>query len=269
MNKALLPLCIALSLVGCDGEKKAAPAAGTASAGAKAPDAKTPDAKPAGDAKAPMAHGGGTPGNPHGGAAPPAGNPHGGAAPPAGNPHGGMKGGAPTPPKAGPPRDITPSGDVVAEKLAEFGVSVPKEWEKGQPSGMMRMAQWVVPGPGGDGELVVYRFKGGAGGVEANMTRWKGQFTPPEGKTLEDISKVDKKTIGALTMHTLDVTGHYVAAMMPGADEKHDKPDHRMLAAIVEGSGDPLFFKATGPAKTLDVWAPAWAAMLETVKTGD
>ncbi|MBV1858701.1 MAG: hypothetical protein KUG77_09845 [Nannocystaceae bacterium] len=264
MNKALLPLCIALSLAGCDGEKKAAPAA--APAGDKAPGANTPgDAKAPGNTKAPMAHGGGTPGNPHGGA--PAA--HGGATPPAGNPHGGMKAGAPAPAKAGPPRDITPSGDVVAETLAEFAVSVPKEWEKGQPSGMMRMAQWVVPGPGGDGELVVYRFKGGAGGVEANMTRWKGQFTPPEGKTLEDISKLDKKTVGALTMHTLDVTGRYVAAMMPGADEKHDKPEHRMLAAIIEGSGDPLFFKATGPAKTLDVWAPAWATMLGTVKTGD
>lgn len=179
-----------------------------------------------------------------------------------------MKAGAPAPAKAGPPREVTPSGDAVPETLAEFTVSVPKEWEKGQPSGMMRMAQWVVPGPGGDGELVVYRFKGGAGGVEANMTRWKGQFTPPEGKTLEDISKTEKKAVGSLTMHTLDVTGRYVAAMTPGADEKHDKPDHRMLAVIVEGSGDPLFFKATGPATTMDVWAPAWATMLETVKTG-
>ena len=259
MTKAVLPLCLVLSLGACDGDKKAAPAANAAEDKAGAKKAAAPTV----DAKAPQAHGGGTPGNPHGGGMPA--NPH-GATPPA-NPHAGMKG-APAPSKLGPPRDITPSGDVAAETLAEFKVSVPKEWEKGTPSGMMRMAQWVVPGPGGDGELVVYRFKGGAGGVEANMTRWKGQFTPPEGKTLDDVSKQEKKTVGALTMHTLDVTGRYVAAMTPGAAQKHDNPDYRMLAAIIEGSGDPLFFKATGPAKTLDVWATPWATMLESVKTG-
>ena len=262
-TKALLSLCLVLPLAACDGEKKAAPAAGKPTAEAKAADGKAGDAKTP-DAKAPQAHGGGTPANPHG--ANPHANPHGGGAP--ANPHAGMKAGGPKPAELGPPRDVTPSGDVTAEKLAEFEVSVPKEWEKGQPSGMMRMAQWVVPGPGGDAQMVVYRFKGGAGGVEANMNRWKGQFTPPEGKTPDDIAKQDKKTVGALTLHTLDVTGHYTAAMTPGAAEKQDKPDHRMLAAIVEGSGDPLFFKATGPAKTLDVWAVAWGTMLDSVKTG-
>ncbi|MCR9165084.1 MAG: hypothetical protein ACE37F_21570 [Nannocystaceae bacterium] len=257
MTKFVLPLSLALSLAACDGEKKAAPNA--------AADSKAPATKAPADAKAtPQAHGGGTPANPHG-AAP--GNPHGGAAP--SNPHAGMKAGAPKPAEPGPPRDVTPSGEVTQETLAEFKVAVPKEWEKGQPSGMMRMAQWVVPGPGGDAELVVYRFKGGAGGVDANMARWKGQFTAPEGKSIDDLAKQDEKTVGALTLHTLDVTGHYTAAMMPGASEKHDKPDHRMLAAIVEGSGDPLFFKATGPAKTLEVWAEPWGTMLGSVKAGE
>ena len=255
----VLQVSLALSLVACDGEKKAAPAE------TKAAEAKAPDAKAA-DAKAPQAHDGGMAANPHaaGGA-----NPH-GAAP--GNPHAGMPGmagGGPKPTELGPPRDVTPTGEVAAETLAEFQVSVPKEWEKGQPSGMMRMAQWVIPGPGGDAELVVYRFKGGAGGVQANMDRWKGQFTPPEGKTPDDIAKVGEKTVGALTLHTLDATGHYTAAMTPGAAEKHDNPDYRMLAVIVEGSGDPLFFKATGPAKTLDVWAEPWGTMLDSIKTAE
>ncbi len=255
MTKVALPLCLALSLLACDGDKKAAPAAG---ADAKAADAKAASAKKPTDAKAPTpgAHGGGTPTNPHG--MPPAGAP--------GNPHAGMQAAAPAPEPLGPPRDVTPSGEVLAETLAEFAMAVPKEWEKGTPSGMMRMAQWVIPGPGGDAELVVYRFKGGAGGVEANMTRWKGQFSPPEGQSIDDVAKQDKKTVGALTMHTLDVAGRYVAAMTPGAEEKHDKPDQRMLAVIIEGSGDPLFLKATGPTETLSVWADAWARVLDSVK---
>jgi hypothetical protein len=172
------------------------------------------------------------------------------------DPHAGLNMGKPkteAPPK-GPPRDITPSGEVVEETIKELKVSVPKEWEKGAPSGTMRVAQWVLPGPGGDGELVVYRFAGGAGGVEANIERWKGQFQPPEGKTIDDMTKVEKLDANGLKLTHVDIAGRFVAAVMPGAEAKHDESDHRMLASIIEGSGDPFFFKATGPQKTMDLW---------------
>lgn len=260
--KIALALLLTSPLLGCDGAKSAATQA-NADAKAKPANTKTPPPA-AGEAKA---HGGGSPhGAPlgHGG-----GSPHGaplghGAPPPNANPHGGM-GKAPAPPKAGPPRDVTPSGETSEAVLAEFKVQVPTEWEKGTPSSMMRMAQWVVPGPGGDAELVVFRFSGGAGGVEANMKRWKGQFHPPEGKTPDDIATQGEKTVadGKLKVSTLDVAGRYVAAMRPGAEEKHDKPDQRMLAAIVENQGDPLFFKVIGPKKTVDVWSEAWVTMID------
>lgn len=185
------------------------------------------------------------------------------------DPHAGLGMGGP--PKAdaapkGPPRDITPSGEVVAETVKELAVSVPKEWEKGSPSGMMRMAQWVLPGPGGDAELVVYRFAGGAGGVDANIERWKGQFQPPEGKTIDDMTKIEKTKAGDLAITHVDIAGRFVAAVMPGAEAKHDEADYRMLASIVEGSGDPFFFKATGPQKTMDLWAEAYKKVLADAK---
>jgi hypothetical protein len=125
----------------------------------------------------------------------------------------------------------------------------------------MRVAQWVLPGPGGDAELVVFRFPGGGGGIEQNVARWKGQFQPPEGKSIDDVT-VTKTIEGALVKTTLvDVSGTYVAAVMPGADETHNDADQRMIAAIVEGSGDPFYFKAVGPRATMDLWAPAFETM--------
>ncbi len=254
--RCVIALCLALPLAACDSGKPAAAAAdGKAEANAESKSDAAPHGKAApGKKGAPTgAHGGATPPNPHGGM-----NPHGG----------GAKGGMPSPPKMGPPRDIKPGGEVVDETLAEFKVKVPAEWEKGQPRGPMRMAQWIIPGPGGDAELVVYRFKGGAGGVEANMKRWKGQFQPPEGKTVDDIGTVTKLTVGTLSMSKLDVGGHYVAAVRPGADQKHDEPEYRLLAAIVENSGDPLFLKAVGPEKTLGQWTESFDTMLQSVNTG-
>ncbi len=165
--------------------------------------------------------------------------------------------------------DPAPDEGTAAVTLDEFAVAVPRQWEKGEPRGPMRIAQWVLPGPGGDAELVAYRFKGGAGGIEANMTRWKGQFTPAEGTSIEDVATQQEKDVGDLTVHTLDITGHYTAAMLPGSAERHDEPNTRLLAAIVEGSGDPLFFKATGPAETLEKWHDAWGAMLASLETNN
>ncbi|MCX4240821.1 hypothetical protein [Paraliomyxa miuraensis] len=240
-----LLLILSLSLAGaCDsGPKDTTPA----KAESKASDAKAPDAKELANPHE---------GNPHAGM-PPAGNPH------AGNPHAGMPPmmGAPQAPK-GPPRDVTPSGEVVAETLPGLSFAVPKEWEKGTPSNAMRLAQYVLPGPGGDGELVVFRFPGGAGGIEQNLTRWKGQFQPPEGKTIDDVSTTKTLEAGELKTTLVDVTGTYVAAMSPGAEEKHDDADQRMVAAIVEGSGDPFYFKAVGPKATMDVWTGAFDALV-------
>ncbi len=253
LHRNLLALSL-LAALACDSKTDAPPAkaaAATKPADAKKADDKKADAKanPHGDAKA--AHGG----NPHGAAA----GPHGGKPP--------MM--APKKPK-GPPRDITPSGEVTAETLkAMLAVSVPKEWEKGTPSSGMRAAQWVLPGPGGDAELVIYYAPGGMGDAAQNIARWKGQFQPPEGKTLDDITKTETKKAGGLEVTSVDVTGRFVAAVMPGADEKHDEANYRMLAAIVEGTKDPFYFKAVGPQKTMDLWADAFAKMLGDVKKSE
>jgi len=229
--------CFGLALTACDDKSK----------DSKAEEPKTaavPETKPEGDAK-----------SPHGDAK----APH----PPMGAPPHAMGAQAKEP---GPPRDVDPSGETTDAELAELTVPVPKEWEKETPSSSMRLAQWTIPGPGGDAELVVFRFPGGAGGVQANVDRWKGQFQPPEGKTIDDVTTVEEMKAGDLEVTLVDVQGRYVAAMQPGAEAKHDAPDYRMLAAIIQGSGDPFFLKATGPAKTLEVWREPYEAMLKAIK---
>ena len=175
---------------------------------------------------------------------------------------GGPMMGAPPPSAPVNPREVTPSGEVRDERLPELVYPVPVEWTSRPPSSSMRLAELVLPGPGGDTALVIYRFPGGAGGVEANIARWKGQFTPPEGKTIDDVSTVATDRRPPLTITRVDVRGTNSAESMPGAGDRKDEPDSRMLAAIVEGVGDPYFFKAVGPSATLDVWAPAFEAML-------
>jgi hypothetical protein len=124
----------------------------------------------------------------------------------------------------------------------------PAAWKEEPPANKMRYAQFKV----GDAELVI--FKGLGGGAKNNITRWKGQFDAPEGKTIDDVSKVEEFKFGAGTATSLDVAGTYKfknPPFDPNAKEER-KANYRMLAIYIEGKNDVYQIKLTGPAKTVE-----------------
>ncbi|MBL9104586.1 MAG: hypothetical protein JNL82_26815 [Myxococcales bacterium] len=172
----------------------------------------------------------------------------------------------PTAPK-GPvnPTEVTPSGKVRAETIDGLALSVPEEWVRRPGSNPMRLAEFVLPGPGGEVTLVVSRFAGGGGDATSNVERWKTQFTRADGSDIGDAAKVTVVDKAPLKITTVDIEGTNIAPVTPGAPERYNEPGSRLLGAIVEGSGDPYFFKAAGSAKTLTVWEPAFRAAIETM----
>ncbi len=57
----------------------------------------------------------------------------------------------------------------------------------------------------------------------------------------------------------VDLAGTYIAQVTPGATERYNDANYRMLAVIVEGAGDPYFFKAVGPGATMAQWEQGFA----------
>lgn len=164
---------------------------------------------------------------------------------------------------AGPPRDVTPSGETREVVVDGLKMSVPIEWVHTPGASAMRKAEFTLPGPGGDVALVVYRFAGGAGSAEQNIERWRGQMTlaadtQPETLELE---------AGGLKLSGVDLRGRFAGQSMPGAPSQPPVDDARLLAVAIEGSGDPYYFKLVGSAKTIDVWAAAWTELLATLAT--
>ena len=226
----LLCTCIALFTLACQG----APAT-DASKPAPAPTPAKPDADKAAPAKA-------EPANPH--AAGPTAAPI--VRPPVN----------PTP--------VTPSGKVRAETVAGLSFSVPTEWISKPGSNPMRLAELTLPGPGGEVVLVVSRFAGGGGDLASNINRWKTQFVRADGGPIAEAG--EKTTERApLKVTTVDIKGTNIAAVTPGASERYNESDSRLLGVIVEGLGDPFFFKAVGPATTLDVWEPAFKTFADSL----
>src|SRR5260370_11904605 len=71
----------------------------------------------------------------------------------------------------------------------------PADWLEEKPTNEMRFKQFRVPAAKDDmepAELIIFFFgTGGGGSVQENLKRWKGMFTAPEGKKIDEIATVE------------------------------------------------------------------------------
>jgi hypothetical protein len=157
---------------------------------------------------------------------------------------------------------------LIADSGAGIRWTTPATW-KSQEQRPMRLATYTVPPAQGDqegGECGVYYFGSGQGGsVQANMDRWIGQFQQPDGKTAKATVK-NGTAGGGLKLTTVDVSGAYTGMGGPRAPQGPPKPGYRLLGAIVEGPQGSIFFKFTGPAKTVAQNQSAFLKMLDSIK---
>lgn len=132
--------------------------------------------------------------------------------------------------------------------------TAPPTWQARPAASAMRVAEFVVPkapGDAEDAEVIVYFFGGSGGSVDANIDRWIGQMQQPDGSASKDKARRDAQTVNGLKMTTVDLAGTYIAEVRPGATERHNKPDFRLRAAVVDTPRGPYYIKMTGPARTM------------------
>jgi hypothetical protein len=151
--------------------------------------------------------------------------------------------------------NLASAGETV--ELGGLTSKAPAGWKKQEPTNKFRAYQFAVPkveGDKEDAELVVFFFgKGGGGGTEDNLKRWKGFFIPPEGKTIEEASKVEKFKVGKAAVVYLDVHGTFKSKnppFDPKAKEER-KENFRRFGLIFDTDNGAYFITLTGPAKTM------------------
>jgi hypothetical protein len=141
-----------------------------------------------------------------------------------------------------------------AVKFDDLKSTTPANWKEETPSNRLRYMQFKVPrakGDDADGDLAI--FKGITGSAKQNLERWKGQFLPPEGKKIDDITKVEEMKIAGCEVMYVDIAGIYLDGppMLPAAQKKK-KPDYRMLAIHFDAPDNTYHIKLIAPAKTVE-----------------
>ncbi len=145
----------------------------------------------------------------------------------------------------------------------------PASWVAEKPTSKLRVAQFRIPKVGSDSqdaELVIFFFEGQGGGVEDNLKRWKAMFLPPRGKTMDDVSRVEKTNVANVPVTILDIHGTYKFKKTPFAQEAELRPNSRMLAVYFGSKNGPYFLRLVGPEATVAQNKEAFESWLKSFK---
>jgi hypothetical protein len=118
-------------------------------------------------------------------------------------------------------------------------------------------------------ELSVFYFGPGQGGaVDANITRWLGQLTQPDGSDTSKLAKRSERKVGSVSVSLIEATGTFSGGMaMPGAPAAESTPDALLLGAIAEGGQGPVFFKLVGKRAGVEAARGAFDALIGSLRS--
>ena len=146
-----------------------------------------------------------------------------------------------------------------------FTLEAPAGWERVEPKSGMIETEFSIPAVKGDGPGRM-TVMGAGGSIEANIERWYGQFTQPDGSATKDKAATKKLKVAGCDVTMVDIPGTY--RDMPGGPfaggKAIERPGYRMLAAIIEVPGRGNYFlKFYGPADTVAGSADGFRKMVE------
>lgn len=146
-------------------------------------------------------------------------------------------------------------------------LTAPKTWVRKQPKTRIVEHEFAVPAAEGDSTEGRFTVMAAGGGVDANIDRWLGQFTQPDGSSTKEKAKIQKMQINGMEVHYVDISGNFKDQPGPFAPAVN-RENYRMLGAIIvtEKSG-MHFLKLYGPKGTIGGQEQAFKDMLNGLKS--
>ena len=143
--------------------------------------------------------------------------------------------------------------------------NAPSPFTSRPPKSSMRVAEYGIEDDP-TAELGVFYFGADQGGsIDANMNRWIGQYTQPDGS--ETKAKRSERTVNGIPVSLVEATGTYSGGMgMPGGPAPSEQKDSMLLAAIAKGPNGAVFFKLTGPRAAVTHARASFDKLVDSIK---
>jgi hypothetical protein len=151
--------------------------------------------------------------------------------------------------------------------VGEFTFSRPAKWEWVESTSKMRKAQLKVTDEASkaSADVAFYHFgAGGAGGVQANVDRWLGQFAEPKDQIN---AKVEHTTVGKTKVTYVQAEGTYNSGMPGGPTTP--MPGYALIGAILESDQGNVFVRLTGPKEFAKSKVEKFKKMIESAAKKD
>jgi hypothetical protein len=153
--------------------------------------------------------------------------------------------------------------------VAGLKADPPAAWKAEKPANLLRSHQFKLAGEDknyADAELTVSPKS--SDDVAKNFDKWKAQFTPPDGKKAEDVTKTSEFKVGEAAVSVLDVTGTWKYKERPFDPKSKEevKPEYRAVWVIVKGKDDTAHLRLSGPQGVVDKHYPEFEKWLKALK---
>ena len=156
-------------------------------------------------------------------------------------------------------------GDSVIALLG-YHTKAPAAWSTRPPASSSRLAQFVIHGTdaSNDAEVVAFFFGASQGGnVDANVARWRGQFSTPDGSPAPET--ITRDSSGAFPVTTAEFRGTYRRGVGAGSADSV-RTGQTLVASIVETPHGTLFIQLFGPTATVAAHRAEFAKFVKELK---
>jgi hypothetical protein len=152
--------------------------------------------------------------------------------------------------------------------LLDYRAVAPASWISRTPSSTSRLAQFTVPGSdaANNAEVVVFFFGASQGGnVEANLARWRGQFSAGDAKPASE--RVTRDSSGKFPLTVAEYSGTYRRGIGMGSADSV-RVGQTLIATILETPRGTLFIQLFGPSVAVAAEREAFMRFVKGIGTG-
>lgn len=163
------------------------------------------------------------------------------------------------------PAQLLRAADPATFTVGAFTFKRPPAWTWAPVNSTMRKAQLHIPNPAGPAaagaDVAFFHFGPGQGGdVDANISRWLGQFAEKGDDLKSTVESADLKGTKITRVHVEKGT---FSSGMPGGPTT-PMADYGMFGAILESPQGDVFIKMTGPADLVKSAGADFEAMIQS-----
>jgi len=155
-------------------------------------------------------------------------------------------------------KSTTTSNKIIQNEknITEFTWDVPSDWIENQPK-QFQIANYSIPISSTDNAVIaISKFGGNAGGIMANVNRWRKQIDLPE-ISLSDISKQAKQGLSSI--------GEYSVYKIINSS----KPDIAFLCMILPIADGTIFVKLTSDIEGIKLLENKFMSFCSSFKMND